>query len=53
MPLLFEAGSEQCMVLGMFALMLLLVFGNKGKTAQFAQDDWSPEGTALRSSGNC
>lgn len=53
MPLLFEAGSKRCMILGVFALMLLLVFKNKGKKAQFAQDDWSPDGTAVRSSGNC
>lgn len=54
MPLLVDAGSKWCMALGVCTLtMLLLVLKNKGMKAQFAQDDWSPGGTALRSSGNC
>lgn len=54
MPLLVEAGSKPCMALGVCTLMmLLLVLKNKGMKAQFAQDDWSPGGTAVRSSGNC
>lgn len=37
MPLLFKAGSKWCMIRGVFALMLLSVFKNKGKQAQFAK----------------